>query len=107
MGLFLDDAVQALPQLRAAYDHDPADLYLYDIGAYAARALAESQGRPVMQLSPTFVGWDGYDQDVAAQLWRLPGTDAYRAEFAQYASAVERPPPMWTPSPALARGPSR
>src|SRR3954463_629875 len=57
MGLFLDDAMQALPQLRAAYDRDPADLYMYDIGAYAARALAESQGRPLMQLSPTFVGW--------------------------------------------------
>lgn len=84
VGTFLDDAVQALPQLRAAYDHDPADLYLYDIGAYAARALAESQHRPVMQLSPTFVAWDGYDQDVAAQLWQLPGADAYRAKFAQW-----------------------
>ncbi|MGP9022978.1 macrolide family glycosyltransferase [Streptomyces sp. BR1] len=84
MGLFLDDAVQALPQLRAAYDHDPADLYLYDIGAYAARALAESQARPVMQLSPTFVGWDGYAQDVAAYLRQLPGADAYQAKFAQW-----------------------
>ncbi len=82
MGLFLDDAVQALPQLHAAYDHDPADLYLYDIGAYAARALAEAQGRPLMQLSPTFVAWDGYDQEVAAHLWQLPGADAYRAKFA-------------------------
>lgn len=84
MGLFLSDAIQALPQLRAAYDHDPADLYLYDIGAYAARALAESQDRPLMQLSPTFVAWDGYDQDFAAHLWQRPGADAYRAKFAQW-----------------------
>ncbi|WP_435796821.1 macrolide family glycosyltransferase [Streptomyces flaveolus] len=84
MSLFLDDAVQALPRLRAAYDDDPADLYLYDIGAYAARALAESQKRPVLQLSPTFVAWDGYDQDVAAHLRRLPGADAYRARFARW-----------------------
>ncbi|MFD6277157.1 macrolide family glycosyltransferase [Streptomyces sp. NPDC060209] len=84
MELFLDDAVQALPQLHSAYDHDPADLYLYDIGAYAARALAESQDRPLMQLSPTFVAWDGYDQDVAAHLRKLPGADAYRAKFAQW-----------------------
>ncbi|MFE3168161.1 macrolide family glycosyltransferase [Streptomyces sp. NPDC059224] len=84
MGLFLDDAVQALPRLHAVYDDDPADLYLYDIGAYAARALAESQGRPLMQLSPTFVGWDGYEQDVAVHLRRLPGADAYRARFAQW-----------------------
>ncbi|MFF3767470.1 macrolide family glycosyltransferase [Streptomyces sp. NPDC001922] len=84
MDLFLDDAVQALPQLRAAYQHDPADLYLYDIGAYAARALAETQDRPLMQLSPTFVAWDGYDQDVAAPLRALPGADAHRAKFAQW-----------------------
>src|ERR1700755_1806763 len=32
MGVFLDDAIAVLPRLRAAYDHDPADLYLYDIG---------------------------------------------------------------------------
>ncbi|MEV0151321.1 MULTISPECIES: macrolide family glycosyltransferase [unclassified Nonomuraea] len=84
MTLFLDDAVQALPQLRAAYDHDRADLYLYDIGAYAARALAETQDRPTLQLSPTFVAWKGYDQEVAAHLWQLPGADAYRAKFAQW-----------------------
>ncbi|MFD7162513.1 macrolide family glycosyltransferase [Streptomyces violascens] len=84
MGLFLDDAMQALPQLRAAYDRDPADLYLYDIGAYAARALAESQGRPLMQLSPTFVGWDGYEEEVAVHLRKLPGADAYHAKFARW-----------------------
>lgn len=82
MGLFLDDAIGALPQLRAVYDEDPADLYLYDIGAYAARALAEAQGRPLVQLSPTIVGWDGYDEEVGAGLWELPGADAYRARFA-------------------------
>ncbi|WP_326673062.1 macrolide family glycosyltransferase [Streptomyces sp. NBC_01257] len=81
MSVFLDDAVQALPQLRAFYDDDPADLYLYDIGAYAARALAESQKRPLMQLSPTLVAWEGYEQEVSAQLWALPGADAYRARF--------------------------
>lgn len=82
--LFLDDAIQALPQLRAAYDDDPADLYLYDIGAYAARALVEAQGRPLMQLSPTFVGWDGYQEEVAAHLRKLPGADAYQDRFARW-----------------------
>ncbi|MFF8420549.1 macrolide family glycosyltransferase [Streptomyces sp. NPDC015680] len=84
MGVFLDEGVQALPQLRAAYDHDPADLYLYDIGAYAARALGEAQGRPLMQLSPTYVGWEGYAEEVAAPMWQLPGADAYRARFAHW-----------------------
>ncbi|WP_228001650.1 hypothetical protein [Nocardia australiensis] len=41
MNLF-DDAIQALEQLCAACEHDPADLELYDIGAYAARALVMS-----------------------------------------------------------------
>ncbi|WNI33988.1 glycosyltransferase [Streptomyces sp. ITFR-6] len=86
MTLFFDDAVQALPQLRAFYDEDPADLYLYDIGAYAARALAESQHRPLMQLSPTIVGWESYGEDVAAKLWELPGADAYRAGFSRWLS---------------------
>ncbi|KLL09935.1 macrolide family glycosyltransferase [Protofrankia coriariae] len=84
MHLFLDDAVQALPRLHAAYDRDRADLYLYDIGAYAARALAEAQGRPLLQLSPTFVAWKGYEQDVTTQLWQLPGADAYRAKFTRW-----------------------
>nr|WP_121162896.1 macrolide family glycosyltransferase [Micromonospora pisi] len=84
MGVFLDDAVAALPQLRAAYDHDRADLYLYDIGSFAARALAEAHQRPIVQLSPTYVAWNGYEQDVAAQLWELPGATAYRAKFAAW-----------------------
>ncbi|GAA2327963.1 macrolide family glycosyltransferase [Glycomyces rutgersensis] len=81
MGVFLDDAVQALPQLREAYDRDPADLYLYDIAAYPARAIAESQGRPFVQLSPAMVAWEGYDEEVAAPLWQLPGAEEYRAKF--------------------------
>jgi MGT family glycosyltransferase len=84
MDVFLDDAVQALPQLRAVYDRDPAEVYLYDIGGYAARALAEAQGRPTVQLSPTYVAWKGYDQDIGAQLWRLPGADAFRDKFATW-----------------------
>ncbi|NJQ03544.1 macrolide family glycosyltransferase [Streptomyces zingiberis] len=84
MGVFLDDSIQALPQLRAHYDADPADVYLYDIGSFAARALAEVQGRPLVQLSPTFVAWKGYEEEVAAELWRLPGADAFRARFAAW-----------------------
>lgn len=84
MGVFLDDAIQVLPQLRAAYDHDPADLYLYDIGAYAARALAERQDRPIVQLSPTYVAWRGYEDEVLPGIKQLPGADAYWARFAAW-----------------------
>ncbi|WP_413115788.1 macrolide family glycosyltransferase [Streptomyces sp. CY1] len=82
--VFLDDAIQALPQLRAAYDEDPADLYLYDIGGYAGRALAEAQGRPALQLSPSFVAWEGYAEEVGAALKALPGADAYQEKFASW-----------------------
>ncbi|MFD7731185.1 macrolide family glycosyltransferase [Kitasatospora phosalacinea] len=82
MRLFLEDAIAMLPRLHARYDADPADLYLYDIGAYAARALAEAQGRPIVQLSPTIVGWDGYQEEVGDQLRQLPGADAYFDRFA-------------------------
>ncbi|CAM5719393.1 Macrolide-inactivating glycosyltransferase OS=Streptomyces tendae OX=1932 GN=mgt PE=3 SV=1 [Streptomyces tendae] len=37
-----------------------------------------------MQLSPTFVGWDGYQEEVAAHLRKLPGADAYRDRFARW-----------------------
>ncbi|QEU94450.1 glycosyl transferase [Streptomyces kanamyceticus] len=82
--LFLDDAMAVLPQLHAAYDEDPADLYLYDIGAYVARALAEAQGRPLVQLSPTFVAWGGYQEDVAAHIARLPGADVLERRFKEW-----------------------
>ncbi|MEV0336492.1 macrolide family glycosyltransferase [Nocardia sp. NPDC050717] len=84
MDLFLGNAIAALPHLRAAYDSDPADLYLYDIGAYAARALAERQDRVLLQLSPTFVAWRGYDQEVAAPIRLLPGAAEHRARFAHW-----------------------
>ena len=84
MSLFLDNGIASLPQLRAVYDDDPADVYLYDIGGFAARALGEVQGRPIVQLSPAFVAWKGFHQEVTAQLLQLPGADAYRARFAQW-----------------------
>ncbi|MFI6688521.1 macrolide family glycosyltransferase [Streptomyces sp. NPDC050485] len=82
--LFLDEAMAVLPQLHAAYDDAPADLYLYDTGAYAARALAEAQGRGIVQLSPTHVAWEGAQEEVCAALAGLPGGPAYRARFAAW-----------------------
>ncbi|WP_330172164.1 glycosyl transferase [Streptomyces sp. NBC_01498] len=87
MTLFLDDAIHALPQLRAHYDEDPADLYLYDIGSYPGRVLGEAQNRPLVQLSPTYVAWEGYQREVADQLMTLPGADTYRRKFASWLAA--------------------
>jgi MGT family glycosyltransferase len=82
--LFLDQAMAVLPQLHAAYDDDPADLYLYDVGAYAGRALAEAQGRGHVQLSAAHVGWEGAQEEIGAALAQLPGGPAYRARFAAW-----------------------
>ena len=81
METFLDDNIQALPQLRAVYDDDPADLYLYDIGSYLARALGESHGRPFVQLSPCMVAWRGYWEEFGSQLEQLPGWGPYRDKY--------------------------
>ncbi|OJF15479.1 macrolide family glycosyltransferase [Couchioplanes caeruleus] len=72
--LFLDDAVAMLPQLRAAYADDRPDLFLYDIAGAPARLLGEQWDIPAVQLSPTFVAWDGYEQEMA------PVVDAIRAD---------------------------
>lgn len=81
MRLFLEDATQGLAQVRARFDEEPADLYLADIGGYGGRLLAERHDRPFVQLSPTFVAWEGYAEDVAAHIMSLPGADDFRADF--------------------------
>ena len=74
LDVFLSDSRAMLPQLRAAYDGDRPDLFLYDIAGYSARILAENWGRPAVQLSPTFVAWEGYAEDMA------PMMEAMRAD---------------------------
>jgi MGT family glycosyltransferase len=80
--LFLDDAISMLPKLRAAYDDDRPDLFLYDIAGGAARVLAAQWGIPAVQLSPTFVAWDGYEEEMADSVAEMKadprGADYYR-----------------------------
>ncbi|MEU4650601.1 hypothetical protein [Nocardia fluminea] len=38
----------------------------------------------MIQLSPAFVAWKGYEHEVAAPLRQLPGADAYQARFARW-----------------------
>ena len=72
--LFLDDAIAMLPQLRDAYRDDKPDLFLYDIAGAPARLLGEQWGIPAIQLSSTFVAWDGYEEEMA------PVVEAMRAD---------------------------
>lgn len=79
--LFQDDYESMLPQLRDLYDGDRPDLFLYDIAGGPARILAEEWGIPIVQLSPTYVAWEGYEEDmepVLGPVWATPKGAAYR-----------------------------
>ncbi|MDN5384592.1 macrolide-inactivating glycosyltransferase [Streptomyces sp. LB8] len=82
---FLDDAIQALPQLSEAYEGDEPDLVLYDIAAYPARVLARRWGVPAISLSPSLVAWEGYEEEVAEPMWAKPRkTERGRAYYARF-----------------------
>ncbi|MFI6724852.1 macrolide-inactivating glycosyltransferase [Streptomyces sp. R-74717] len=82
---FLDDAVQALPQLIKAFDGDEPDLVLHDITSYPARVLAHRWGVPAVSLSPNLVAWDGYEEEagepMTAELKRSERGRAYYRRF--------------------------
>ncbi|MGW0672205.1 macrolide family glycosyltransferase [Streptomyces sp. NPDC002746] len=85
LSVLLDCNMQVLPQVRAVYDEDPADLYLYDTGAYAGRALADAQGRPSVLLTPSVVALN-LDSEVSTEreTTELPGAAAYEERFAKW-----------------------
>jgi MGT family glycosyltransferase len=85
--LFLDDAIAMLPQLRDAYSGDRPDLFLYDIAGAPARLLAEQWGIPSMQVSPTFVAWDGYEREMGPMIEQMradPRGAAYYERFERW-----------------------
>lgn len=85
--LFLAEAIAALPRLRAAYADDPADLVVHDLAGFAGAVLAREWGVPAVQLWPTLVPWEGFEEDNAEQLdamRALPGYDAYQRDFAAW-----------------------
>lgn len=87
---FLDDAIQALPQLTEAYRGDEPDLVLHDIAAYPARVLAHRWGVPAISLSPCLVAWEGYEEEVAEPMWAEPKkTERGRAYYARFQSWLE------------------
>ncbi|MET9951967.1 macrolide-inactivating glycosyltransferase [Streptomyces sp. NPDC006339] len=88
---FLDDAIQALPQLAAAFDRDRPDLVLHDITSYPAPVLAHTWGVPALSLWPNLVPWEGYEEEVAepmfAELKASPRGKAYYARFEEWLAA--------------------
>lgn len=99
--VFLDDALAMWPVLLERFGgedrpEDRPDVVLCDIAGYAGRALGERLGVPVVQLSPTFVGWEGFEQDlpeIANAVRAAPGGAAHYRRFADWltaAGAVQR-----------------
>jgi macrolide glycosyltransferase len=101
---FLDDAIQALPQLIAAYEGDEPDLVLQDITAYPARVLAHRWGVPAISLSPNLVAWEGYEEEVGEPMWEEPKkTERGRAYYAKFHNWLEENGITEHPDPFVGR----
>jgi MGT family glycosyltransferase len=101
---FLDDAIQALPQLIEAYEGDEPDLVLHDITSYPARVLAHRWGVPAVSLSPNLVAWDGYEEEVAEPLWAEPRkTERGQAYYARFQAWLDENGVAQHPDPFAGR----
>ncbi|MGW0464632.1 macrolide-inactivating glycosyltransferase [Streptomyces sp. NPDC003027] len=95
---FLNDAIQALPQLAEAFDADRPDLVLHDITAYPAPVLAHRWGVPTVGLWPNLVPWEGYEEEVAEPMFaELKASERGKAYYARFGSwlaehGVDTPP---------------
>ncbi|WP_249338095.1 macrolide family glycosyltransferase [Tsukamurella paurometabola] len=63
--IFADEYETQLPQWFDLYEDDRPDLILYDIAGAMSVVLARTWGIPTLQVSPTYVAWEGYDEDMA------------------------------------------
>ncbi|MFD9907611.1 macrolide-inactivating glycosyltransferase [Streptomyces sp. NPDC059063] len=103
---FLNDAIQALPQLAAAYEGDEPDIVLHDITSYPARVLARRWGVPEVSLSPNLVAWEGYEEEVAEPMWAEPKrTERGQAYYALFASWLKENGIDQHPDPFVGRPP--
>ncbi|MCX5582188.1 macrolide-inactivating glycosyltransferase [Streptomyces erythrochromogenes] len=82
---FLNDAIQVLPQLAAAFDGDEPDLVIHDITSYPAPVLAHRWGVPAVSLSPNLVAWEGYEEEVAEPMFAgLKASERGQAYYARF-----------------------
>lgn len=105
MRVFLDEAIAIHPRLTSAFDDDRPDLLLYDIGGLGAPVLGERYGVPAVQLSPTLVAWEGYDEDMAEVLGPIKASPSgvdYAATYASWlrANGITADPWEWIGHPS-------
>ncbi|OZF38480.1 UDP glycosyltransferase [Rhodococcus sp. 14-2483-1-1] len=105
MRVFLDEAIASYPVLTAVYDDDQPDLFLYDIGGMTAPVLGVRYGVPAVQLSPTYVAWAGYAEDLGDGMTAIresPTGVAYRDTYATWLreNDIDADPWEWITYPA-------
>ena len=90
--LFHDEVVAVLPQVEAAYRGQEPDVIVHDIGAYHAPLLASRWKVPAIQLSPTFVAFEGMAERFGIDLHAEPAPEvaAMNAEFEELAAGYGR-----------------
>ncbi|MET7622812.1 macrolide-inactivating glycosyltransferase [Streptomyces sp. NPDC005408] len=82
---FLNDAIQVLPQLAAAFEGDEPDLVIHDITSYPAIVAAHRWGVPAISLSPNLVAWEGYEEEVAEPMTAdLKASERGKAYYARF-----------------------
>lgn len=69
--LFLNEAIAVLPRLLERYRHDRPDLVLYDLGGIAGPVLGTRLGVPSVLMTPANVAWEGFEEEIAAELQAL------------------------------------
>ena len=103
MTLFLDEGIGVLPRLLPAFAGDPPALVLHDIGGLAGPVLAHRLGVPAVQLSPTFVAWEGYEEDLAEQIAALRASRGGRRYYARFGAWLAEHGVDLDPDDVLAR----
>ncbi len=84
--LFRDEFLAVTQQVERLYADDRPDLVVYDIGAWQAPVLAAKWAVPAVQLSPTYVAYDGWAEDFGIDTAAEPEPEAAAmdAEFARF-----------------------
>ncbi|MDQ2623403.1 MAG: UDP glycosyltransferase [Actinomycetota bacterium] len=86
MQLFLDEAIAALPRVL---ESDRPDAVLYDIGGLAGPVAAHHWDVPAIQLSPTYVKWEGYDEEMAEFFRELKASPSGRRYYSTVRSWLD------------------
>ncbi|GAA3024335.1 glycosyltransferase, MGT family [Actinokineospora globicatena] len=85
--LFHDEFLAVYPQVEALYAGEKPDVVVYDIGAWHAPVLAAKWGVPAVQLSPTYVAFEGWREYFGLNSEVRPEIAAMDTEFADFVAA--------------------